>query len=253
MCHAHPDAVQQHLGDSVKFDGSYITVQRSLRDLCDLYLQQQPWGDLGIDLCLGLPMDKQAAPYEYMFLPDYIESGFNHAQVRQDGDWQPLVKETIVTYQPKPQAAAKSLLTPFVLFTILLLFGLWLTYRGYRRGKGYFVFDIIIFSIIGLVGWLLVFLWFFTDHAAAAGNFNLLWAVPLHFPLATVLFRRKKPAWLAWYYRLVVVVLALTLVGWPIWPQDLNMALLPLLLLLLVRTIFIQQWITRQYRGEFSA
>ncbi|HYC86358.1 MAG TPA: DUF4105 domain-containing protein, partial [Chryseosolibacter sp.] len=65
------DVTQKVLGDSVRFDGSYIQTDYTIRELTDLYLDYQPWGDLGIDICLGLPMDKRAAPHEYMFLPDY--------------------------------------------------------------------------------------------------------------------------------------------------------------------------------------
>ena len=71
--------------DSVVFDGSYVQTNYTIRELTDLYLQDQPWGDLGIDICLGLHMDKTADPYEYMFLPDYIESAFDHATIYQDG------------------------------------------------------------------------------------------------------------------------------------------------------------------------
>ncbi|MCU0398242.1 MAG: DUF4105 domain-containing protein, partial [Cyclobacteriaceae bacterium] len=74
-----PEIVSKVFGDSVQFDGSYISTSYSIRQLTDLYLNYQPWGDLGIDICLGLPMDKKASPYEYMFLPDYVESGFDHA------------------------------------------------------------------------------------------------------------------------------------------------------------------------------
>jgi hypothetical protein len=58
----------------VTFDGSLCNYDYTIRDLTDIYLNTQPWGDLGIDICLGLPMDKRASPYEYMYLPDYIES-----------------------------------------------------------------------------------------------------------------------------------------------------------------------------------
>ncbi len=66
------DVFADVLKDSIQFDGSFITTHYTIRELTDLYLKYQPWGDLGIDIGLGLPMDKIAAPYEYMFLPDYI-------------------------------------------------------------------------------------------------------------------------------------------------------------------------------------
>lgn len=247
------DAVAQTFGDQVEFDGSYVTTKYTIRDLCDLYLQQQPWGDLGIDLCLGLPMDKEASPYEYMFLPDYIEAGFNHASLMKDGKKVPLVKETILTYQARPEQEPTQLFTPFMVFTLLLLFGLWLTYRGYRRGRGYFGFDVALLTITGLLGWLFFVLWFFTDHAAAAQNFNLLWAIPLHFPLAWLLLRKHKLGFLRTYFRMLAVLHAFTLLSWAFLPQELHYALIPLVVLLLVRAIFIQQRIGLQPRKEVAA
>ena len=57
------DVIVEALGeDAVQFDGSYVTTDYTIRELTDLYLKEQPWGDLGIDICLGLPMDKKATP-----------------------------------------------------------------------------------------------------------------------------------------------------------------------------------------------
>ncbi|MEJ2005805.1 MAG: DUF4105 domain-containing protein, partial [Cyclobacteriaceae bacterium] len=97
------DALVRTFGDSIEFDGSYIDTEYTIRDLTDIYLQQQPWGDLGIDLCLGLPMDTVASPYMYMFLPDYIEKEFDNAYIIRKGSRIPLVKETIVTYEAVPE------------------------------------------------------------------------------------------------------------------------------------------------------
>src|SRR5690606_19742857 len=52
-----PEVVQKVFGDTVVFDGSHIKTNYSIRELTDLYLKEQPWGDLGIDICLGLPTD----------------------------------------------------------------------------------------------------------------------------------------------------------------------------------------------------
>src|SRR5262249_22909771 len=89
------DVIKITLKDQVQFDSTFITTNYTIRDLTDLYLTYQPWGDLGIDICLGLPMDKHASPYEYMFLPDYIEQSFDHATIRSDSTTVPLVKAKV--------------------------------------------------------------------------------------------------------------------------------------------------------------
>ena len=235
------DALAHVFGDRVQFEGDYITTDYTIRDLCDIYLQYQPWGDLGIDLCLGLPMDKRATPYEYMFLPDYLESGLNHAYITRDGEREPLVKETIRTYESRDPVKPDTFFTPLVLTSLLLLIGLLITFRALRKKKNAFWWDAILMSLVGLVGWLLVILWFATDHKAAAQNFNLLWAIPFYFPMALLLLKKRKSSFLRLFFILTLITHVLALVLWPWWPQDLHEAWIPLTLLLAVRSYVIQR------------
>ncbi|UII33475.1 DUF4105 domain-containing protein [Fulvivirga ulvae] len=239
------DALVMAFGDSVQFDGSYINTNYTIRGLTDLYLKQQPWGDLGIDICLGLPMDKVAAPYEYMFLPDYIEKGFNQATIVRAGKRVPLVKKTIVTYDSTLEEDQASVVTPFTLFIILLVIGSMVTYFGFRKGKLYAGFDAILFSVTGLIGWLLLLLWLATDHRAAAGNLNLLWAIPLHFPVALLLIIRKRPLFLKRYFNVIWILSILLLISWAFLPQQLHYALIPFVMLISLRAYYIQRYLSR--------
>ncbi|WP_417608408.1 DUF4105 domain-containing protein [Owenweeksia hongkongensis] len=241
------DVMKKALGDSVRFDDSHITTNYTIRDLCDIYLQEQPWGDLGIDLCLGLPMDKNATPWMYMFLPDYVEQGFDHAYIKGQRGEKPLVKETVSTFEALPEKAETNWNTPFLYFTALLVLGLLITYQGYNAKRGLYWFDAVIFSIIGLIGWFLFVLWLATDHRAAAQNMNLLWAIPLHFPVALILLKKKKPNWLKPYFTLTALLAFITLIAWPWWPQDLNNSLIPFVLLIMVRAVYIRWSLKRFY------
>lgn len=229
------DAVRLTFGDRLNFDGSYIETDYTIRDLTDLYLQEQPWGDLGIDLCLGLPMDKRATPEMYMFLPDYVEKAFNHATIKRNGKEVPLVKRTIVTYESTPEPSTASAITPFYLFSLLFIIILIISWQGIKKDRYKRWIDIVLFSVVGLIGWLLFLLWVATDHNAAAVNFNLLWALPLHFPLALFLLKKSIPTWLGYYFLAAAVIALLTIVTWAILPQNLHNAFIPFTLLLLVR------------------
>ncbi len=106
--------------DSVKFDGSYITTNYTIRDLTDIYLVKQPWGDLGIDICLGLPMDKTASLSEYMFLPDCIESGFDHATIAAERHTRTTHQRKIRVHDPRDEDPIKGLPHPLYFFSALL-------------------------------------------------------------------------------------------------------------------------------------
>lgn len=233
------DVFSRVLGDSLRFDSTYISESYTVRELCDMYLIHQPWGDLGIDLCLGLPMDKTMHPMEYMFLPDYVETGFNSVQIRKGSSWQPLVKETLITYQPKPEDSPLGIWNPALFFWALFGLLALVTFLGFRRGKLWLTIDILLFSITGLIGWLLLLLWLLTDHDAAAMNLNLLWANPLHFPVVMILAWGKH-RFLGYYFRIFALIYLVVLIFWAFLPQDLHFSLIPLVLLLFVRATYVQ-------------
>jgi hypothetical protein len=228
------DVVIDALGDDVNFDGSYITTDYTIRELTDIYLKYQPWGDLGIDIGLGLPIDKKAAPSEYMFLPDYVESAFDHASIRQEGTAVPLVREKILVYDPVEEALPKGLPHPLFVFSIVVLICLAISILDYKRKKLSVWLDVILFGSTGVVGALLLFLWLFTDHNDSAYNFNLLWAIPTN-PIAVVAFI-KKPSWLKKYFLVIAILQGLLLVTWWALPQALNTALIPVAASLLIRS-----------------
>lgn len=232
------DVFEHVLGDSIRFDGSFIATNYTIRQLTDLYLQQQPWGDLGIDICLGLPMDKKAVKREYMFLPDYIESSFDHAEVAHAGTMRPLVKYKQIAYVPRPQEVKRSWYHPWIVFGGLLLLTIALSVFDWKRKKLSKWFDILLFATTGLVGALLLLLWTATDHKAAANNFNLLWALPTHL-LIVLIFRSKSHAFLKNYFLAAAIVTAVLLISWSFLPQQLNLFLIPFVATLLCREIVI--------------
>ncbi|QOI96337.1 MAG: DUF4105 domain-containing protein [Flammeovirgaceae bacterium] len=224
-----PEIVTKVFGDSVTFNDSHITTRYSIRQLTDLYLQWQPWGDLGIDICLGLPMDKRATPFEYMFLPDFVEAGFDNATI----NGQPLVKQKIIVYEAQSENLSNGLFTPRNVFTALAVLIMALSVWDYRRKKPLNWLDAMLFGITGLIGLLLLLLWTATDHKAAANNLNMLWALPTHLLAAFALFKPRK--WVRIYFLITVILNGLLITFWWWLPQQLHYALIPLVLALAAR------------------
>jgi hypothetical protein len=229
------DVFKDALKTEVTFDSTYIKTNYTIRQLTDLYLNQQPWGDLGIDICLGLPMDKKAGPFEYMFLPDYIESSFDHATNTLTG--QPLVKTKIISHQPEPEKIPFNWFQPWIVFGVFLAFASLLTWNDWKSKKISKWFDVSLFFVVGLIGVLLLLLWTLTDHKAAANNFNLLWALPSHVVLAIALFFKQRPRWVKTYFLFTTLLSALLLGCWYFLPQALNVFLMPLVAVILLRSI----------------
>jgi hypothetical protein len=229
------DVFAEALAGEVKFDGSYIKSKYTIRQLTGLYLKDQPWGRLGIDICLGLPMDKVASPYEYMYLPEYIESGFNHATI----NGQPLVAETTITNEAGEQSRGQVVPHPWIVFGSFLALTFLITALDWQKRRISRWFDLALFTVTGLIGLLLLLLWIATDHKAAASNFNLWWALPSHL-CVWALLRKNVANWVLRYFRFVAVLLGLLLVVWWFLPQQLNAYLVPFVAAMLLRAFTIQ-------------
>ncbi len=228
------DVFADILKEDIAFDGSFITTNYTIRNLTDLYLSPLPWGDLGIDICLGLPMDKTASPYEYMFLPDYIESSFNHAYIHLNGERVPFVMNSHSVYESVPEKNTFNWFHPLIIFGFVLAIVVAISWKDWRRKKASDWIDYILFPILGLIGLLLFALWFFTDHQAASNNFNLVWALPTHVIVPFLLL--KKGSFRQGYFKVVAALTLLLLLCWFVLPQELNTSLLPLVTIIAVRS-----------------
>ncbi len=228
------DVFVKVLGENIRFDDSHINTNYTIRELTDLYLKDQPWGDLGIDICLGLPMDKKASPYEYMFLPDYIEKAFDHASIMKETGPSPIVLETIVSDPDQAQVITHSVPHPWVIFGVAMLLTIVISFFDYKKQRPSRWLDVTMLSITGLIGWLLLLLWIATDHKAAANNFNILWAIPTNLIAVFMLFAKRK-ALVTKYFGLAAALTLLVLASWPFLPQQLNVYLIPLVIALGIR------------------
>lgn len=168
--------IRDHLEDAA--DGQLQfqeTEQVSFRKLLQTYLVNHEWLKYGINLILGYPADAHASNRNRMFLPLELESAFDNAQIGN----RDLVKENLVL-SPLTKSAASPLQFKPLYFLILLLA---LTLASIFFSKRITLFHKLFMSLIGLIGWFFLFMWFGTDHIATARNLNLLWAFPFFFPL----------------------------------------------------------------------
>lgn len=232
-CSTRPrDVLKAVFGNDIHFDFGWVKESPSIRDLTDQYLIQQPWGDLGIDICLGLPMDKAATAEEHLFLPDYLEKAFDHATISFQGKQQPLVLEKASVFEPHPETFPLNWTHPWVIFGVLAGWLIYASYRNFRNKDTSRAIDNTLLIVTGSLGLLLTLLWLATDHAAAARNLNLLWAMPLNL-VALFLSGKIK----ALYFRCLSVLTGLLVITWPILPQELNIYLLPIVFGLLARYV----------------
>ncbi|WP_154856788.1 Lnb N-terminal periplasmic domain-containing protein [Cyclobacterium xiamenense] len=234
------DLFEAVLGPSLTWNHPGTAPSKSFRNMIDEYVYPLPWSDLGIDLALGAVIDRTADEDEKMFLPDYLEAAFNRATIIGDGPERGLVGETKTIYDfPERAASGWDLSSPYLVFWILAVTVGGITFVGFKKKRLYAGLDAGIFTLLGLLGLLLVFLWFFTEHSQTKNNWNLFWAFPLHLALAWLLVKNPLSPMVKKLLLGAMILTDLGLVVWILGFQSFHPSILPLLLLVLLRTNFL--------------
>lgn len=243
------DVLNQALDNKIEYDYSYASEGLSYRQLMDLYLGKQPWGDLGIDICLGSEIDRQADGNGYMYLPDFIQIAFDKASIADGTSSKPLVKSTKTVFKPKQVEIIESAIKPFMLFVIVFFFIGLMTHRSIKYGVSYKWLDIVLFGVTGTLGVLLLLLWVATDHLSAY-NFNLIWAMPLNLVALIFLFNENRATAWKYYYLGYGLIMLMFIVFRELLPQQLHLALVPLVLGLAIRSFYLYFDMRRKERGD---
>jgi hypothetical protein len=207
----------------------------TFRDYLHNYLSraEMQWTALGIDLLLGIGTDKTMTTAECMFLPDYLAQGVS-LTVKGPSK----LVESDQVHLPNAQDPPVKLPfweTPLFFFSFL---SFWVILPAFFKSNGMVLFqsimDRIIFVLSGLLGLLLLFMWFGTDHQSFANNLNLVWAMPINLLAAFALNRPGKL--LKTYFKCYSLLILLMMIAVLLHPGMINVGLYPLILVLSYRS-----------------
>ncbi|MCL4482475.1 MAG: DUF4105 domain-containing protein [Bacteroidetes bacterium] len=229
------DQLEKAVGGNIKYDTSGDE-RLSFRNLIDRYIQDNSWGGLGIKLALGIPTDRLANFSQKMFLPDYLGNDMARAQVIRGGIASPLTKPAQVIFDAPAFVPAFSLTSPAVVILFFLVLVLALTFLERKKKRRFIWLDVCVFVALGIAGMILFFTTFISVMPSAKWNLNLIWAFPVHFLVGILwLFPSMRPK-LNWYIRLTAHVTTLFLISIYFLPQTFHWLVVPLCLILLMRT-----------------
>jgi len=202
---------------------------RSFRDLLHPFLENVPWLRFGIDLLLGMPSDRVAHPFEFMYLPDEMLIAFARASLKNGN---PLVSEHRIILSKRAAQDPPGIFTPRVVFwAIFVLAIISLAIPKISR-----IFDLAFFNVLGIAGIIIFFLWFLSDHGATKNNLNILWALPTHLYFIWRAKYNDNRMFIKIYFRSVFIIALILLVSWPIIPQGLHPAFFPIILTVLIKS-----------------
>jgi hypothetical protein len=228
------DLVEKASDSTVHF-GKVLKSNTSFRDLIHEYLNynDKQWSKLGIDILLGSKTDAVATPYQVMFLPDYLMKTFDSSSIGK----RPLVSDKYsIIKATYAQDTKDNLTNPFFLFCCLFVIIAFLSFSSNKSiQKILSSFDGFLFFIVGLLGILILFMWFGTDHIMCRDNYNLLWAWPTN--VVAAFYIHSKKSWAKKYFLFYSLFNILLIILWRAVPQHLNIAIIPILAILIFRSL----------------
>ena len=212
----------------------------SLRSVIHHYTENHPWTQFGIDFLIGAQADKPATLSDQQFAPELLYASFATAVVTDhSGKVRPLVLQTRqlvsqdASKRPKPSHLPGPIPVAWFLCLALAVCSLY----ELKKGIHFQAVTTVLYTIFGITGSIIAFLVFFSIHPTTHVNYLLLWQNPLHlvfaFGMIFASFRKKfEKNYLSLNWKLQLFAF----VGIWIFPQHLHPAMIPLLLMMLMRS-----------------
>ena len=241
-CSTRPrDKIEECIEGKIIYDYPAKDGTKSFREIIHQYTQGHPWSQFGIDLCIGSEADRPITSRQMMFIPFYLDDAIASAQIVNDGDERPLVSEgaLLISCDDNPSTGTTGfwdILTPIRTALLLFILTAAATIYGIRKNKSFWGIDIIWFGTAGIAGCILAFLALFSEHPTVSSNYLLFVFHPGQLIFLPILVNAARKGRKCWYHVLNFTVLTLFILLFPLIPQRIDFAVVPLALSLLIRS-----------------
>ena len=243
-CSTRPrDKILSVIKDKVVYD--YVSEPQTFRNWVGTYTGENTWAKFGIDMLLGREADELSTRWSSMFLPEVLCREFGAVKIiAHDGTTRSLVNaEKIIVPRQDSIVKTNFLQLPITVTLTVLLLGVLLIFYEKRRKKYYKIIDSVLLIVSGLAGVIIFYLMFFSVHPLVHSNFNLLWCNPLNVLVGLFLWNRKLRSVINYFQLANVLLFFGALLVFVLSVQALNVAFIPLIVLLLVRSV---NWIMKK-------
>ncbi|MGY8934288.1 MAG: lipoprotein N-acyltransferase Lnb domain-containing protein [Flavobacteriales bacterium] len=239
------DVMATVLKGKISYQDGFESNSYTFRELIQKNVDWNTWGSFGMDIAIGAVVDRKATYWEYQFLPEYVFKATDKAKLNRGQEDIRLVKETIDLFNNSPKEKKPNFFTsPLFMMGLFAFIILGITYKDFKNNTRNRWLDVSIYSITGIIGVLLLLLWFATDHSTTHNNYNLLWAFPLSLFFVLAISKKNPKPWLKSYVVFQILMLGLIGIHWTTEVQVFTYGLIPLLIALLVRYLYLVFYFT---------
>jgi hypothetical protein len=164
-----------------------------------------------------------------------MQKELSETVINRSGKMIPLLQNPqIILDFPAPSMRQNFFISPVFVFTLILILiiimSVWLKNERIINS-----IDILLFSIFSILAILMIFFGYFTDHIQMKWNLNILWLNPvILICLIYLILKREGKIWfrILFYISLSFLILHFVL------PQDFEISFLPLVMIILIRSLF---------------
>ncbi|MBQ7419260.1 MAG: DUF4105 domain-containing protein [Prevotella sp.] len=198
------DIIEQCVSGKISYD-TREDYAPSFRDMVHEMTQNNPWAAFGNDLLLGIKADMPTDRQEQEFLPNNLMYDFDHAQIYDNGQYRPLVKERRTAVPAGIQIRQEGFpLTPLQCGLILSTIGLILFLIEWKKRHIFVLWDALLMVITGTIG-IVLFLMLFSQHPTVSINIQIILLNPLPWFFLWQAIKGKNTRY--WYITTVLCIL----------------------------------------------
>ncbi len=219
---------------------------KTFRQWVGNYVGEESWLKFGIDMVFGIDADRECSQFESMFLPEVLMVEMQSVYIDSPRlkSKRPLIgnKNVLVDAQSVVRVKESWTKEPLFVFCIIFLIGVAGLIFEFKTKHYKPVIDSVLLFLTGSAGLILFYLMFISVHPLVKNNLNLLWANPLNFFMAFLIWVKPLRKTIFYYQIFNLFLLGLALVALALSIQSFNVAVYPVIALLIIRYA---RWIVR--------
>ena len=159
---------------------SLLPSEYTFRQIIGKYAENYPWFMFSFDICLGgRDYNTLMTPEEVQFLPEHLDAALNNSLINRDGEeLRPNTRQEILL-TPADKTIENTLFTPIVVASILLILSIINLVLGNKCRIASNIYSGTLLFTYTIVGLIITFLIFFSEHPFTTWNMNILIFNPL--------------------------------------------------------------------------
>ena len=172
---------------------SLLPSEYTFRQIIGKYAENYPWFMFSFDICLGgRDYNTLMTPEEVQFLPELLDAALNNSLINRDGEeLRPNTRQEILL-TPADKTIESTLFTPIVVASILLILSIINLVLGNKCRIASNIYSGTLLFTYTIVGLIITFLIFFSEHPFTTWNMNILIFNPLLIiPFVSLMVKNK--------------------------------------------------------------